>query len=190
MSVIALFAAAFGLFEGASRYFEQREKELRYTVTAEMIDLARQLRSEEPNEVESAALLLSHFEEHGAPVLIARIKYADEDTLPYLTSALDFVVTTERVREAPKEFAATLLRYARLTADQMRGSESPAPISNYIDVIGAVFSEIGDCQVRQQALNFLLELDEKLDAPTRFSEIEKEIIRNKIGEAIGKLEKN
>lgn len=162
-TLVGLPVALFGLLEGTSRFLEQRAEELEFQINREMIDLANQLLSEDPGKPETAALLLSSFEEHGVPVLVSRISFADSSLLPHLISALEIVASKSRVRREPEGVLEPILRQAELaTREVERGLESEiTTITNYIIVVGRIIS-LFDEPVRCQALDFLCELERRL----------------------------
>jgi hypothetical protein len=144
LSLVTIIGGGWGAFEAASRYFDQRGKELQFQVTGELVALSKQLASSDAIERASAALLLSGYEEHAVPVLAAALRHTDEQKpgLPgQIIESLKLVMAKERVRDRPMAVFDPLLSQAKLAFREAASSSDDRTreaVWNFLDAIGAL----------------------------------------------------
>ncbi len=194
-ALVALTAGGWGLWNGISQFLDQQRQELEFQVDSSIVQLGKDLYSADDSKFESAALLLSFYEEHSVPLLAARIgTVTSPKLLSFLQSALELVATKEHLQEAPEKLVTPLLTYARrgvgqleLAADAPSAGEAARPVSNYVMVIGGVMKTVTDHKERCEAISFLTDLQSKVAAKSMLEPLTRQNLTMQIDDVLHEL---
>ena len=138
-AVVALGAGAWGLYSAVSTFLDQRARQYAFDVSAELVDLSKQLASENRIERANAALLLSAFEEQALPILVTHLRHTEIDNLPTdIGYALRLVLAKENMK--PDTVLGPLVEQTRmvLQEESKRATPSIAVVVNYVTTLGTV----------------------------------------------------
>lgn len=102
IAIVTLGAGGWGLYTGASTFLDQRERQYEVTVSKELIELSRQLASEDRIVRANAAILLSAFEVHAIPILVENLSVTDKAGLhDDIRNSLALIMKKKRLAETP-----------------------------------------------------------------------------------------
>lgn len=100
--IVTLFAGGWGLYTGASTFLDQRERQYEFNVSKELIELSRQLASEDRIMSANAAILLSAFEVHAVPILVENLSVTDNESFhANIRDSLALIMKKKRIVEDP-----------------------------------------------------------------------------------------
>jgi hypothetical protein len=182
--VVALLSGGWGLYEASNKFFDQRERELEFNVSKEMILLSTQLGSANPTERANAALLLAEFEEHSVPILISNLRVTDKPHLSdHLIESLKLIMKKERVKKHPEKVLDPLLKQSVLIFDEeiLKTSPSIEAMANYLDALSEVAAGSQNGKI-VSSLKALKSKINSLDSP--FGAIQKDGLITRIDETI------
>lgn len=191
-SLVTLLAAAWGLYETVTRYFEQREREYEFKVSQEMIALSKQLGSDHPIDRGHAALLLSSFEEHAVPILLSNLDVVDDPELTgQLIESLQIVAIKRRVQKHPENVIDPLLRQIQVLLDKECRASPPSieAMNNYLKALAAVTAEFRQPKIRQRVVEVLRLLAARVgsDACRIARPVDRELLRSKVESILDSL---
>lgn len=165
VSVVAIVSGAVGVIQVAGNYFVQKDKELQFQITGELVNLSKQLASSDAIERANAALLLSGYQEHAVPLLAATLRRTDKPGLPeQIIESLKLVKAKERVREHPEAVFDPLLAQADLAYRELTVStdtKKQAALWIYLKAIG----ELGRGTGNEKLLSALERYGRLVEAP-------------------------
>jgi hypothetical protein len=150
ISITALGSGIFGVIKIAGDYFAQRERQLRFEVSKEVIELSKQLGSDDRIARSNAALLLSEYGEHAVPILVSALGETNKPGLPdRLIYSLELILKKERIKENPQLVLEPLLRQTGFAIQEMVKASKPdlESVSNYLAAIGHLAAGCKDARV-------------------------------------------
>ena len=77
VAIVSMLAGVWGLVIPARQFFKDKQQEKQYELSATMVDLADQLKSESAEEQRRAVLLLSYYDLNSMPILLYQLENFD-----------------------------------------------------------------------------------------------------------------
>lgn len=149
VTIVGLGAGGAGLYYGYQDFSTRSENEsmrrarqLDFEVGREIIELSQNLSDADKTKRTSAAILLSAYEEHSVPILVANLHTEDQALAGAIVRSLGLILEKPRLREKPEQVASPLIEETEiLVAGELIKSEpNTLAMSTFVDALGKLFA--------------------------------------------------
>lgn len=149
VTILGLGAGGAGLYYGYQDFSTRSENEslrrarqLDFEVGREIIELSQNLSDADKTKRTGAAILLSSYEEHSVPILVANLHTEDQALAGAIVRSLGLILEKPRLREKPELVAGPLIEETEiLVAGELKKSgPNTLAMSTFIDALGKLFA--------------------------------------------------
>ena len=136
--ILTVGVGGWGLYTGIWTFLDQRERQYEFNVSKELIELSRQLASDDRIERANAAILLSAFEVDAIPILVENLSVTDKEGLHTdIRKSLALIMKKNNVRKKPGRVLQPLARQMEAVFDEQVRQPRPSvnAILNYVQTL-------------------------------------------------------
>jgi hypothetical protein len=150
VTILSLTAGGVGLYYGFKDFgtrseneADRRARQLDFNVGREVIELSMSLSSSDMTKRRNAAILLSAYEEHSVPILVASLRTHDQVLADSVIRSLSLILDKPRIHNKPELVIKPLREEAEeLFADELQKDEPDTlAMTFFADAFGEMFAE-------------------------------------------------
>ena len=167
VTMLSLIAGGVGLYYGYMDFRTRSENEvnrqarqLDFEVGRAIIELSMSLSSSDKTKRTNATILLSAYEEHSVPILLANLRTHDQTLAESVVRSLKLILKKPRIREKPELVKTPLVEEAQAVFAEELQKDAPDTLAMtyFADAFGEIFAGTKDTDV----LGLLNRLDDQV----------------------------
>ncbi len=156
VTILSLLAGGAGLYYGymdfrtrSENEADRRARQLDFAVGREIIELSMSLSSSDKTKRTNATILLSAYEEHSVPILVANLRTRDQTLAESVVRSLKLILKKPRILKKPELVKTPLVEEAQAVFAEELQKDNPDTLAmtNFADAFGEIFAGTKDTDI-------------------------------------------